>query len=98
MTCFRFKYGTSLLKMCKKTGVCYHAVYQRIEKGMSLEEAFKDAQRNKGNKRGNTKNFVNGKTLIDFLNGDRKLYYAVLRRTRKGIPLNTALKMVGVKI
>ena len=98
MTCFRMKNGMTLLKACRETGLCYSNVYRRLENGMSPEDAFKDALRNKGNKRSNTKNFVKGKTLIDFLNGDKKLYQIILRRKRKGIPLLQAIKMVGVKI
>lgn len=58
MTCFVFNNGENLNQYCKRTGKCYSAIWNRMEKGWSLEEATQTPFLQKNG----TKYFINGKS------------------------------------
>lgn len=65
MVCFVYK-GKNLNQICKEKNICYGTVFYGVERGMSLEEAIKNAINRKGKKDNNGKIYIKGLCLKEF--------------------------------
>lgn len=71
MVClYRYK-GIPLTQYCRKIGLPYNSVYNKIMDGMDVEEAVECALKNKGNK-SHCKIQINGIGLIEYLETNYK--------------------------
>lgn len=98
MTCFRMKNGMTLLKACRASGLCYHNVYTRLEKGMQPDDAFWEALKNKGNRRSHAKYYYKGVPLTVALDFNYQKYRNILDRHRRGMPLQQSIEYELSKI
>ena len=82
MTCFRLEDGRTMHKWCVDNDIPYYYFWQRIEKGMSFEDAFKDCiARKKRIKPGTRMFFIFNNVLYEgfFLKEDGDYY--IMRKT-----------------
>jgi len=97
MVCFRNKEGLNAHEICVMTGTSYSLIWKQLDRGLSLEEAFKHVQDRKGKRYLNhAHHFYKGRTIRSYCKDDKE-YHRVLHRYLKGISVEEAFKQVGVK-
>ena len=93
MTCFRLASGETLRSYCRKNKYCYEAVFNRVDKGQTPDEALKDYLIKRGSKANNCKYYYKGKTLKAYLNNILE-YQMCLNRIYRGMTVEQAVKNV----
>lgn len=88
-----FKDGISAKKYCEGLGLNYRTIYKHMFNGMSLEEAIARYKKFAGKLDANTKIFVEGKSLLEWCKGDKKLYQKIYGLTyRNTMTLEQAIE------
>lgn len=92
MSIIRLSTGESISHWCRRNGVSYNIVWNRVDAGMSPDDAAAYAL--KGYKKGETnrKHFYKGKWLGDIFPRNSRPYQRVLRRIQKGLTIEQAME------
>lgn len=92
MVCFRLSTGETLLSHCKKNKFCYLAILNRIETGMTVDQAIRDYIPHKGSKANNARYFYKRKSLHAYYGGLTNDYQICLKHIRNGMTVKEAVK------
>lgn len=83
--------GISIRNWAIKHNVNYWTIYQGIQRGLSVDDACKNAIERKGKKDGSTKYFVGKLTLRNYCKLNKINYSGVAQLIRKGLTVQQAL-------
>lgn len=73
---------------CKKNGISYNFVRNRLKQGKTLEQSVEDYN----NRRKPLRHFYKGKPVVDVLNHDKRAYSRFLFRMKEGWKLEDAVE------
>lgn len=83
--------GVGIREWAIKHNVCYHTIYQGIQRGLSVDDACTNALKRKGRKDGSTKYFVGKLSLRYYCIQNNINYRSVTRMIRGGLTVAQAL-------
>lgn len=94
MTCFRLASGETLRSYCKRNKLCYEALFDRLDNGMTVEEAIEDYLPRRGRKDNNVKYFYKGKSLAAYFKVGSSAYQQCRKLILDGMSVEEAVKAV----